>query len=164
MKNKKFLFLTLIIILLDQYTKYIIKTNFELFEVKPIIKGFFNLTYILNPGAAFGFLAKLDESYRQIFFVLITIIAIFIVIYLFVKENRSLLRKISYSLILGGAFGNFIDRLIIGKVVDFLDFYVGSYHWPAFNIADSAISVGIFFLLLDIIFDKRREESNELNS
>lgn len=164
MKNKKFLFLTFIIIILDQYTKYLIKTNFELYEVKPIIKGFFNLTYILNPGAAFGFLATLNESYRQIFFVIITIIAIFIVIYLFVKENKFFLRKLSYSLILGGAFGNFIDRLFIGKVVDFLDFYVGNYHWPAFNVADSAISVGIFFLLLDIIFDKRREKGNELNS
>ncbi|MGA1863230.1 signal peptidase II [Deferribacter thermophilus] len=164
MKNKKLLFLTFIIIILDQYTKYLIKTNFEQYEVKPIIKGFFNLTYILNPGAAFGFLATLNESYRQIFFVIITIIAIFIVIYLFVKENKSFLRKLSYALILGGAFGNFIDRLFIGKVVDFLDFYVGNYHWPAFNVADSAISVGIFFLLLDIIFDKRGEKGNELNS
>ncbi|MGA1847215.1 signal peptidase II [Deferribacter abyssi] len=157
MKNRIFIIISFLILILDQYTKYLIKKNFHLFEIKPIIKGFFNLTYILNPGAAFGFLANLNEKYRQLFFVLVTFIAVIIVIYLFIKENKSILRKISYSLILGGALGNFIDRLFIGKVVDFLDFYISTYHWPAFNVADSSISIGILLLILDMVIDKKED-------
>ncbi|KAA0257311.1 signal peptidase II [Deferribacter autotrophicus] len=164
MKNRIYIILAFIILILDQYTKYLIKKSFHLFEIKPVIKGFFNLTYILNPGAAFGFLANLNEKYRQLFFVFVTIMAIIIVIYLFTKENNSILRKLSYSLILGGALGNFIDRLFIGKVVDFLDFYISSYHWPAFNVADSSISIGIFFLILDMVINKKEDSNNENNA
>ncbi|MDK2792623.1 MAG: signal peptidase [Deferribacteres bacterium] len=152
---KKYLPIIFILVLIDQVTKFYIKHVFDLYETKEIIPGFFNLTFVLNPGAAFGFLAKLNESFRQIFFIIVTIIAIIIVIYLMYKEMQHKLRAFSYALILSGAIGNFIDRIYLGSVVDFLDFYIKNYHWPAFNIADSCITVGIILLILDMIINKK---------
>ncbi|QAR32882.1 signal peptidase II [Geovibrio thiophilus] len=147
-----------VLLFIDQATKIIVKNTFMLHETREVIPGFFNLTYILNPGAAFGFLARMNENYRQLFFVLITLIAIAAVAYLLYKEHSMKLRAFSYTLIIAGAVGNFIDRVYIGKVVDFLDFYVSDYHWPAFNVADSAISVGVCFLMLDLFLHKRSEK------
>ncbi|MCD8492911.1 MAG: signal peptidase II [Geovibrio sp.] len=147
-----------VLLIVDQTTKIIVKNTFMLHETREVIPGFFNLTYILNPGAAFGFLAKMNESYRQLFFVLVTLIAIAAVGYLLYKEHEMKLRAFSYTLIIAGAVGNFIDRVYIGKVVDFLDFYVSDYHWPAFNVADSAISVGVCLLMLDLFLHKRSEK------
>ncbi len=147
-----------VLLILDQATKIIVKNTFMLHETREVIPGFFNLTYILNPGAAFGFLARMNESYRQLFFVLVTFIAIAAVAYLLYKEHHMKLRAFSYTLIIAGAVGNFIDRVYIGKVVDFLDFYVSDYHWPAFNVADSAISVGVCLLMLDLFLHKRSEK------
>ena len=146
-----------LIVALDQWTKVYIKNNFDLYEMRPVIDGFFSITHVLNPGAAFGMLAKLDESYRQIFFVCVTALAIAAVVYLMVKEKHLKLRLVSYTLILAGAVGNFIDRVYIGKVVDFLHFYYKSYAWPAFNVADISISVGICLLFLDYIVLNKRE-------
>jgi signal peptidase II len=148
-----------IVIISDQISKFYIKSHFALHESKPVIKGFFNITYVLNPGAAFGFLANLSETYRKSFFIVITILAICAIIYLYLKESSYKFRSIAYVLIISGAFGNFIDRVYMGKVVDFLDFYIKNYHWPAFNIADSSISIGIFFLILDLIFINKGEKN-----
>lgn len=147
--------LFVVLVVLDQVTKIYVKDTFVLHETREVIPGLFNLTYVLNPGAAFGFLAKMNESYRQIFFVAVTMIAIAAVVYLLKKEGHMKLRAFSYTLIIAGAVGNLIDRIYIGKVVDFLDFYVSSYHWPAFNVADSAISVGVCMLMLDLFLQKR---------
>jgi signal peptidase II len=156
---KKFVLLTsALIVALDQWTKIYIKNNFELYDTRPVIDGFFSITYVLNPGAAFGFLAKLNESYRQIFFIAVTFLAIAAVTYLLVKERGLKIRLVSYSLILAGAFGNFIDRIYIGKVVDFLLFYYKSFYWPAFNVADISISVGIGLLMLDYFFIKSEQK------
>jgi len=144
------------IILLDQWTKIYIKGNFDLYEMRPVIDGFFSITYVLNPGAAFGMMAKLDESYRQGFFIVITTIAIAAVIYLMIKEQAMKVRLVSYTLILSGAIGNFIDRIYMGKVVDFLHFYYKQYQWPAFNVADIAISLGIGLLFIDYMILKNR--------
>jgi len=153
---KKFLLIfSALIVILDQWTKLYIKANFELYDTKPVVDGFFSITYVLNPGAAFGFLAKLDESYRQIFFVIVTFIAIAAVTYLMVKERGMKIRLLSYTLILAGAVGNFIDRVYIGKVVDFLLFYYKSFQWPAFNVADISISIGIGILMIDYFFINR---------
>jgi len=153
---KKFLLIfSALIVILDQWTKLYIKSNFELYDTKPVVDGFFSITYVLNPGAAFGFLAKLDESYRQIFFVIVTFIAIAAVTYLMVKERGMKIRLLSYTLILAGAVGNFIDRVYIGKVVDFLLFYYKSFQWPAFNVADISISIGIGILMIDYFFINR---------
>jgi signal peptidase II len=151
---KKYVSLILSLVIIDQITKIYIKNTFDLYQTKVIIPGFFNLTFVLNPGAAFGFLAKLDDSYRQIFFLATASIAIILLIYLMIKENEHKLRLFSYSLILSGAIGNLIDRIYLGSVIDFLDFYIKNYHWPAFNVADSCITVGVFFLFLDVFFKK----------
>jgi len=146
-----------VIVALDQWTKLYIKNNFEMYEMRPVIDGFFSITYVLNPGAAFGFLAGMNESYRQLFFVIITVVAILAVAYLMIKEKGVKLRLISYTLILSGAVGNFIDRVYMGKVVDFLHFYIKQYQWPAFNVADIAISTGIGLLFIDYLILKNRD-------
>jgi signal peptidase II len=151
---KKYITLIITLVTMDQITKIYIKNNFELYETKTVIPGFFNITFVLNPGAAFGFLAKLNDSYRQTFFLTVTFIAIILLIYLMFKEKKHKLRLFSYSIILSGALGNFIDRIYLGSVIDFLDFYIKKYHWPAFNIADSCITVGVFLLFVDIFFQK----------
>ncbi len=155
-------FIIIGIVLLDQWTKKIIVKNFSLYDSMPVIDGFFNITYVLNPGAAFGFLAKMSEQYRVFFFVVVTIIAIFLVIYLLIKEKQHILRRYSYTLILAGAIGNLIDRITIGKVVDFLDFYISKYHWPAFNVADISISCGVGLLVLDMVLGKKCVSSESL--
>lgn len=141
-----------ILIIVDQVTKLMIKSKFVLYESVPVIDGFFNITYVLNPGAAFGILANLPETYRKGFFIIITIIAISAILYLMIKESHFKLRSVAYTLILSGAVGNFIDRVYMGKVVDFLDVYIKNHHWPAFNVADSAITIGVFLLILDMVF------------
>ncbi|MEF3254051.1 MAG: signal peptidase II [Deferribacterales bacterium] len=148
------------IIGLDQYTKYVIYNKLELYESIPVIDGFFNITYVLNPGAAFGFLANLNEKIRVLFFVVVTIIAISLVIYLLKKEWNHKIRRLAYIFILSGAIGNLIDRIWLGKVIDFLDFYIKSYHWPAFNVADTSISIGVGLLLLDIVILSNRKDIN----
>ncbi len=157
--KKILLIIAAVIVALDQWTKLYIKDNFEMYELRPVIDGFFSITYVLNPGAAFGMLAELNESYRQLFFVVVTAIAILAVIYLMIKEQDMKVRLVSYTLILSGAVGNFIDRVYMGgKVVDFLHFYYNQYQWPAFNVADMAISVGISLLFIDYIILKKRDE------
>ena len=158
--KKALIILSLAIVAIDQWTKMYIKTHFALHESKPVIDGFFDITYVLNPGAAFGFMARLDEAYRRGFFIVVTIVAIAAVAYLLYKEKHMKMRLISYTLVLAGATGNFIDRIYMGKVVDFLLFYYKNYQWPAFNVADSAISVGIGLLLIDYFFMKRNKDAN----
>ncbi len=143
------------IISADQITKYLIKVNFVLYDNFIVIKNFFNITYILNPGGAFGFLANQSLEIRKLVFLLMSsLIACFVL--WFYKKTASHFVFLSYglALIFGGAVGNLIDRFQYGKVVDFLDFYIGTTHWPAFNVADSAISIGMGILVYHIIFNK----------
>jgi len=153
-----FFFLTaVLVILLDQVTKFYVVSHFQLHESLPVIDGFFNLTYIRNPGAAFGFLAGASPVFRGLFFTAVTLIAVSLILYYLVKNlvsNLSLV--IPLALILAGALGNLVDRIRFGEVVDFLDVYIAGYHWPAFNVADSAISIGAVFLIVEMI--KRRKE------
>ena len=140
--TKSFLFAAFLIVLADQATKAVVVSNLNLYEVKPVLEGFFNITYITNTGAAFGFMAGSDK-WRHIFFQVISIVALCGLVYLYrSSHNRSYSLLWGISLVFGGALGNLIDRIRYRSVVDFLDFYVGRYHWPAFNIADSAITVG----------------------
>ena len=143
------------VIIFDQITKYIIKINLGLYDNIIVIKKFFSLTHILNPGGAFGFFASSSPEIRKfIFLFLSSLVALFIV--WFYKKSAANYVFLSYglALIFGGAVGNLIDRFMYGKVVDFLDFYIGSLHWPAFNVADSAISIGMGILIYHIIFKK----------
>nr|HDN01140.1 signal peptidase II [Deltaproteobacteria bacterium] len=139
---KSFLFVAFLIVLSDQTTKAIIVSNLNLHETRPVFQGFFNITYITNTGAAFGFLAGSDK-WRHIFFQVISVVALAALLYLY-KSSRSRGHQLFWgtSLVFGGALGNLIDRIRHRSVIDFLDFFLGSYHWPAFNLADSAITIG----------------------
>lgn len=146
-----------IILLLDQVTKIYVMSHMSLHDSITVIDGFFNITYIRNPGAAFGFLADSSPAFRSIFFVGVAIIAIIMILYLIKKiSDEKLLLTFCLSLILGGAVGNLIDRVRFGEVIDFLDFYLFSYHWPAFNVADSAITVGAIILVLEMVKKKTK--------
>ena len=137
---------------LDRLTKLLIIDRLDLYQSVRVVDGFFDITHVRNTGAAFSFLAHLDESYRVYFFAATTIAAIGLLLY-FVKEAKSAdtLMLSALGLILGGALGNLTDRLMYGNVVDFIDWYVGRYHWPAFNMADSCITVGVFLLGYELI-------------
>lgn len=143
------------IVIADQVTKYIIKTNLALYEQIAVIDNFFNITFIFNPGGAFGFFADQPLVVRKfIFLFLSSIVAVFVLWFYQRCAKEYVFLSYGLALIFGGAVGNLIDRFRFGKVIDFLDFYVGSAHWPAFNIADSAISVGMGILMYHILFNK----------
>ena len=155
-KNVIFLLTVAVLLILDQVTKYVIHTGMALHESIPVIPGFFSITYIRNPGAAFGFLAGASPTFRYVFFIGITIAAIGLILhYLRTYAAGDQLLTISLGMILSGAIGNLIDRVRFGEVIDFLDVYLGTTHWPAFNIADSAISVGAFILFIHLIQQKK---------
>jgi len=136
------LFVTFLVVLADQATKTLVVSNLHLHEVRPVLQGFFNITYITNTGAAFGLMSGSDK-WRHIFFQIISVVALGGLFYLY-RNSRIHSYPLLYgtSLVFGGALGNLIDRIRYRSVIDFLDFYAGSYHWPAFNIADSAITIG----------------------
>lgn len=150
-------------IVADQLTKTLVVNALSLYEAREIIPGFFNLVYVTNNGAAFSMLADIDSPWRHYFFLIIGAIALVVLTVAYFK-----LRKVHgmYSfplaLIAGGAAGNLIDRIRYGAVIDFLDFYLGNYHWPAFNVADSAICVGVGLFLLINIFETRIQEMRKI--
>lgn len=145
-----------LVVFLDQATKLWIVRQFSLFESLPVLPGFFNLTYLTNTGAAFGFLAGQPALWRHLFFIGIAVVALFVLFILYWRRRRdSFFYELSLALIAGGALGNLVDRVRLGRVVDFLDFYIGRHHWPAFNVADSAITVGVtIFLVYSLFFEK----------
>ncbi|MGD2271539.1 MAG: signal peptidase II [Desulfobacterales bacterium] len=144
-----------IIIAADQITKAFILNFLPLHDSISVIPGFFNITHIHNPGGAFGFLADQGQQLRNIVFLFISSLAVCLVFWLYKKTpaTHPLLAS-GFALIFGGAIGNLIDRVRFGKVIDFLDFFIGNLHWPAFNIADSAISVGITIFAVHLVFKK----------
>jgi signal peptidase II len=151
-KYTRFILVVCITLLLDQATKEILMHGLSLRENLEIIPGFFSLTHIRNTGGAFGFLAGEATRIRAFFFLAVSGLALGIIVYLYTKlpPGKPWVAG-ALAMIFGGALGNIIDRLRFGEVVDFLDFHVGAVHWPAFNVADSAISVGagiVFFLAL----------------
>ncbi len=147
-------------IVLDQATKVHIMQTMRLHESIPILPGFFSLTYIRNPGAAFGLLASSSGWFRLLFFGFASLFAIVLLGTIFFRlREDDWVGQVSVVAILGGAVGNLLDRLRYGEVIDFLDFYVDVYHWPAFNVADAAISVGVFFLILHYVLEKKQDET-----
>jgi signal peptidase II len=143
------LVITTLTIVADQATKLLVLSSFRPGEILPIIDGLFNLTLTFNYGAAFGLWSWLAPGTRELVLAL-TILGAMVLVGFFLTRPyyRTLSAQIALSAILGGAIGNVIDRIRLGAVVDFLDFYVGNSHWPAFNVADSAICVGVAVLLL----------------
>ena len=135
---------------LDQGTKLYVHATFALHESRLVVANFFHLTYVQNSGAAFGFLARQDAAFLRLFFPAITVVAVVALVAYFITVPASRpWTSWGICLIIGGALGNGIDRLWLGRVVDFLDVHWFAYHWPAFNVADSAICVGVGLLLLD---------------
>ncbi len=139
------------------WVRTIIVDTVDLYETFPIVKGFFSITYVRNPGAAFGIFTKLDPSYRTPFLLAVSSLAILVIVYLLIRNRAEhWVMRLALSLLVGGAIANFYERLIFGEVVDYLDFYLGNYHWPAFNIADVCISSGLgFFLLFTVVLTKK---------
>jgi len=163
---KYFIFISIsfAILALDQATKLMIHTRFNLGEKQEIIPGFFNLTYIRNPGGVFGLLSESNEVIRMLLFLIFPVVA-FVVIFsiirkLHIKQKYQLL---AFSSIFGGALGNYIDRIHFGYVVDFLDVhYKDLYHWPAFNVADTCIVIGVFMAIITI--HATESKANKANS
>lgn len=154
-----------VLVALDQLTKIYIHTHFQLGESLQIFPPIFNFTYVRNYGAAFGFLSESHPGFREIFFLSIPPIAMIIIINILrgVPESEKW-QVFALSSIFGGAIGNYIDRLRFGYVIDFLDFHIKEYSWPAFNIADSAIVVGVCILLFFMVFEKQIEKRKLLKS
>jgi signal peptidase II len=147
----------IVVVTLDQITKAVITEKLFMYGSHKVIDGFFSLVYVMNPGAAFGFLAEAPEIFRYLFFISVTALAILLIIYYILKsKSQDVLIVISLTLIFGGAVGNLIDRIRFGAVVDFLDFYIGAWHWPAFNVADSAISVGAVLMILEMVVNRKK--------
>ena len=133
-----------LIIAVDQLTKQMVRTSMQLYQSIPVIDNYFHYTFVENSGIAFG----INFAGGKIFFTITASVAsILILYYLWSVRNETFLLRLSLGLILGGAFGNLIDRFMFGRVTDFLDFNLGAYHWPVFNIADSAVTVGMFMYL-----------------
>ena len=152
--------LSLAIVVLDQVTKVYIMETMRLHESIPVIADFFSITYIRNPGAAFGFLSSSSSSFRFVFFGLTSIFAVGLLGTILVRMPKDdWMGQLSVAAILGGAIGNLLDRLRYGEVIDFLDFYINGYHWPAFNVADSAITLGVVFLILHFAFEKQADDA-----
>ena len=149
------------IIIIDQITKAIIQQKFMLGESLPIIKGFFSFTYVKNPGAAFGMLASSPDYIRTpLFFALPVVACVWLIYLIWTTRNSNFLQCLAYSLIFAGAAGNLIDRFSMNYVVDFLDFYWGTEHFPAFNVADSVITIAATLLIIDFIFLQKKKEAS----
>lgn len=144
----KWLWLSVLAVILDQASKLAVAGSMQLYESIQIMP-FFKLTYVHNTGAAFSFLSEAGGWQRWFFAGLAIVISAVIAVWLTRLKKHETLLAVALSLVLGGAVGNLIDRLAYGYVIDFLDVYYESWHWPAFNIADSAITLGVILMLLE---------------
>ena len=148
LKMLKWLVLSLLAVVLDQVSKWVVDSSMQLYQSIPLVP-YFNLTYVRNTGAAFSFLSEAGGWQRWFFAGLAIVISIVIAVWLARLKQHETLLAVALSLVLGGAIGNLIDRLAYGYVLDFLDVYYQTWHWPAFNIADSAITLGVVLMLLE---------------
>lgn len=163
--RKYFFIIAIIVLLLDRVTKWAVASNIALHDSIVVVPGLFRLTHVQNTGAAFGLFAESSAQWKVGALVSFSILALVVVSALLWKHSHALsTTTIGLSLILGGAMGNLWDRMLTGHVVDFLDFYVGSYHWPAFNVADSAIVIGAILLVSEIVFAKSSSETVKSSS
>lgn len=148
-----------LVVILDQLTKLWVVNNFQLYESKAVIPGVANLVYVTNTGAAFSLFADVESPWRHYFFLAVGGAALIgLTIAYFRYYRTTVLYGAALALIAGGAAGNLLDRLRYGSVVDFIDIYVGTYHWPAFNIADSAICVGAGLFIVTNILEAREKK------
>ena len=161
MKYRVLIIVSLITIVLDQATKLYIARTLPLHTMITVIQNFFTITYLRNKGAAFGMLA--NSAWRLPFFILVSAVAV-VVIFVVIRKLRDdqKLATFSLSLIFAGALGNLIDRISYGEVIDFIFVHWYEHYWPAFNVADSAICVGVFLLALDMYQEERRPKQQSL--
>src|SRR5919204_2780926 len=153
------------VVLVDRLAKWVVERNIVLHDTINVIPGFFRFTHVQNRGAAFGLFAESPSEWKAAVLVLFSLVALVVVSALLWKNSHAMSSTgIGLASILGGAVGNLWDRLLSGHVVDFLDFYLGGYHWPAFNIADSAIVIGAFLLVTDILFSRAPAEQKVVTS
>jgi signal peptidase II len=145
-----------VVVLVDQLTKLAVERGFDYGDVRPIT-GFFNLVLTYNKGAAFSFLAS-ASGWQQHFLTVVGLLASVFILYLLARHGHQRLFALALALILGGAIGNVIDRVAYGHVIDFLDFHVAGWHWPAFNVADSAIVGGALLLIVDELLRVRKAQ------
>lgn len=144
------------VLVLDQLTKAAVVQYMALHDSFPVIPGFFNITYVRNTGAAFGILSSQAPWIRSALLVGSSLLATGFILWIWFRERgSSWSRVICLGMILGGALGNMADRVRLGEVIDFLDLYWGRYHWPAFNVADSAVTLGILILLPSFVLSKK---------
>jgi signal peptidase II len=150
------------IVALDQISKYIVLKSIELHGSMPVISGFFNLVHTRNRGMAFGILNRPGSDLGYYVLVTVTLVAVILVLFWFsrLKQKERILAP-GLSLILGGAIGNLIDRIRLREVIDFLDFDLVLIHWPAFNVADSAITIGTFWVVLSLLFLRPQQREEE---
>jgi signal peptidase II len=149
-----------LVILFDQLSKLYIDRTFALYESVTVVPNFFEITYLRNKGAAFGILA--DSSLRVPFFIVASLVAVAVILWYLRQVGRDqVVQQIALSLILGGALGNLIDRVRLGEVIDFLYFHWYRHYWPAFNVADSAICVGVGLLLVSMWQAERRAKVSD---
>ncbi len=149
---------TIAVLVVDQATKIYIDRTMQLYQSLPVINGLFSITYMRNKGAAFSFLSSFN--YRLPFFILVSLVAVVAILIAFRKlRDDQRFASFSLALILSGAVGNLIDRIRLGEVIDFLDVFWQTHHWPAFNVADSAICVGVFLLAIDMFLEERRQKN-----
>jgi signal peptidase II len=164
MRKYHFLIAALVVVF-DRLAKWVVDKNIALHESVAVVPGFFHLTHVENRGAAFGLFAESPSEWKIAVLVLFSLVALVVVSALLWKNSHAMTTTgVGLALILGGALGNLWDRLVSGQVVDFLDFYVGSYHWPAFNLADSAIVVGALLLVTEILFSKSPSEQKVVSN
>lgn len=152
-----FAIISIVGLIVDQVTKVYIDRSMRLFDSIPVFDNFFHITYVRNRGAAFSFLS--EASWRLPFFIAVSIIAALVILVAFRKlRDDQKLAQSALAMIFSGAVGNLIDRIRLGEVIDFLDVHWYRHHWPAFNVADSLICVGVFLLAIDMILEEKREK------
>ena len=151
--------LIVVIVALDQWSKWAIKTSFNLYQSKPVIQDLLHFTYVTNDGMAFGLSFP---GGRHILLIMTILLTGFIIGFLWKEKNGHPLIKYGLALILSGAIGNLIDRLLYGKVVDFLDLMIGDFHWYIFNIADSSVTIGMILFIIHSIYIEQNETNDKL--
>jgi len=155
----KWLWITVLVLVLDLWTKALVSSSLSLQEVIPVFPGF-NLVLYHNHGAAFSFLSNAGGWQRWFFTIISSVISLLLIVWMLRLQRHQVLLAIAISFVLGGALGNLYDRVSLGYVVDFLEFYVSSYYWPAFNVADSAVFIGASLFALDIFKEHQKNERN----
>ena len=149
-------FVTAPIVAIDQWSKLYVRSNFHLYQGRPLIPGWLDLTYTLNPGAAFSLFATMSHEFRSIFFIALSVTATIVLCTLMTRRTTMMTSSIAFALILAGTIGNLIDRVQRGLVTDFIYFHHASFSYPVFNIADTAITIGVGMLFILTWLDGRR--------